>query len=801
MIAPRWRKVFRDLWDNKSRTLLVITSIAIGVFAFGGLFVAQSIGISGMIEQYAATYPSHITAGISGFDDDLVAWVQRRPHVVDAQGRTVNGMRLIVPDQTYSISLFAYKNFNDIRVNEFDRVAGEWPPRTGGILLERTTARRIGLGIGDAVTLEKDNGKQYILPIVGIVHDLHVMPATLRPQLAGYIAFSTLEILDLPSVYNQLDIVLDESITGSASQPNTTTVRTSAAISAEADALETELRRRGLKVTSLQSRGNNQHWAVDIMSGLGVILVGMGLFSLILSGFLVVNIISSLLAQQKRQIGMMKVVGGTASQVTGIYLAMVTFFGVLALIVAVPGSMALAYYLLSYVGVQYLNFDMNTFYLPPGILLLEITVGLLVPLLAALAPILSGTRLTAAQAISDYVASGDTNIIDLLLSRLRGLPSPTMLAIRNTFRHKIRLLFTLSTLTLAGTLFMSIVNVRSSLNLELSNSQRMSDFDVQITLDGLYDRAGTLRRTMQVPGVAAAEGWAYASARRIRPDQQRSGSFTVYGIPLDSIFTRPTLQAGRWLQPGDRYNVVVSSDLLRDEPDLHTGSIIQLEVGGQRKDWTIVGVIIFPQPAAYAAYDYLADFQGTTNRIGSVLVRTQQRTGPFQAAVASALKQRFDDADIGYLRAITQDEILSGLNANFDILIRILLGMAILVAMVGGLGLTGMMSLNVLERTREIGVMRAVGASDGAVRSGVLIEGITVGLISWAIAIPLSAPASQFFDSVLGDAIFRRSLPYTFTIPGVIIWLVIILVISTGASLLPAQRASRISVREALAYE
>jgi len=182
-------------------------------------------------------------------------------------------------------------------------------------------------------------------------------------------------------------------------------------------------------------------------------------------------------------------------------------------------------------------------------------------------------------------------------------------------------------------------------------------------------------------------------------------------------------------------------------------------------------------------------------------VRTSSRDGDFQKAVAAALETRFNDADITVVRTATQDEILAGLNANFDILITILFGMAILIALVGGLGLTGMMSLNVLERTREIGVMRAVGASDWAVRIGVLFEGVAVGAISWFFALIPAGPASQFFDTVLGEAIFRRPLPYTFVISGPLIWLGIILVISTIASLLPAERASRISVREALAYE
>ena len=122
-------------------------------------------------------------------------------------------------------------------------------------------------------------------------------------------------------------------------------------------------------------------------------------------------------------------------------------------------------------------------------------------------------------------------------------------------------------------------------------------------------------------------------------------------------------------------------------------------------------------------------------------------------------------------------------------------------AAVGGLGLSGTMSLNVLERTREIGLMRAVGAVSGTVRSIVLTEGALIGLLSWVIALPLSWPASHAFAIVLGNALVGRPWSASLTPSGPAIWLVIVLTISTVASLLPARRAAQISVREALAYE
>ena len=137
----------------------------------------------------------------------------------------------------------------------------------------------------------------------------------------------------------------------------------------------------------------------------------------------------------------------------------------------------------------------------------------------------------------------------------------------------------------------------------------------------------------------------------------------------------------------------------------------------------------------------------------------------------------------------------------FDVIVFMLLAMGILIASVGALGLMGTMSTNVLERTREIGVMRAIGASDGAVQRIVIVEGILIGLISWMIGGALAFPAGLALSSAVGNVLFQTALPYSFSSSGVFTWLAIVVVLATIASFLPAWNASRLTVREVLAYE
>ena len=138
---------------------------------------------------------------------------------------------------------------------------------------------------------------------------------------------------------------------------------------------------------------------------------------------------------------------------------------------------------------------------------------------------------------------------------------------------------------------------------------------------------------------------------------------------------------------------------------------------------------------------------------------------------------------------------------SLDTLVVFLLIMAVLTAIVGSMGLTGTMGMNVLERTREIGIMRAIGADDRAVMRTVIAEGIFIGTISFGLAVILSIPFTYLLSTIVSLAVFQTPITVVFTYAGYAIWLGLVLVLSALASILPARNAARLTIREVLAYE
>ncbi len=814
MIAPRWKKILRDLWGNKLRTLLVVLSIGVGVFAVGA--VNHTFAIVG--QELAVTYPKANPAAATlitdSFNDDLVQMVRRMPGVEEVEARMQIGAQIRISEKEQRrILLFAIPDFNDIRINkvkpqgayeaapEFQAEKGHWPPASHEVVFERSSLLvpgllPPGLKVGDKIQIEFDDRVRE-LTVAGLAHESVFPPAPFVGAAYGYIDMETLEWLTGLNQSNSMYITVSEKKLDKEH------------IKDVADNVTAKIENGGRTVYSLNVPEPGKHPIQDIFNGILLLLNFLGFGSLFLSGFLVVNIINAVLAQQIRQIGIMKAIGARTSQMIIMYLAMVLLFGVLALLVAIPLAAYTAGQTSLYLA-GFVNVDFPDFSIPPGLLIVEILIGLGLPLIASLFPILGGTRVTVREAISDYgigKTTARTGIVDRLIDQVRGISRPTLISFRNTFRRKARLTLTMITLILAGTIFISVNSIHASMLATLDDAFKNWQFDVMMPFSRAYRTDLVEPIAQSVPGVTTVESWGMNSVRRVRADKSESESITLFAPPAATKMVFPTIVEGRWLLPDDENAIVLNLDVLKVEKDIKVGDDIKLKIQNRESIWRVVGTMRTVGQfggigLAYVNYPYYAEVIGQIGRAQVVQLLTEEHTAPFQEKVRNDLEGLYKDAGIRLGGTPLTSQFLRQSNEIFfNIITALLMVMAVLMAIVGGLGLMGTMSINVLERTREIGVMRAIGASNRAIRGIVMTEGVFIGLLSGLFAAVASYPLAQLLCTAVGVAVFQLPLTFMFSINGTIMWLIIVAILSALASFLPAHNASRLTVREVLAYE
>jgi len=795
VLRPRWRKVLHDLWDNKVRTLLVVTSIAVGVFALGVIAGTYAMIAEDLSGSYAATHPANITLLTMPFDPDFVDVIRRMDSVADAEGRRKVSLQLgIGPEKWDAITLVAIPDSDEMQIHRQLPKQGVAVPADREVVLEHKSLARLGAAVGNALRIELPDGTIRLLPIVGTVQDQSDVYGSILGDLQGFITFDTLEWLHQPLSLNQLHVTVAES-------PNDE--RHIRQVATEiADRLEKNER----KVYRTFVAPRDEHPLASVIEALLALLLILGVLVVFLSGSLIANTMSALLSQHLRQIGVMKLVGARRGQVASMYLVLMVAFGVAALVGAIPLGSWGAYELARFVA-KTVNFALQDFRIVPVAILFQVMIAILVPPAAGLLPVLRGARIRVQEALSDTGLGSQQNTkgwIDLQLERTRMLSRPLAISIRNTFRRKGRLALTLFTLSLGGAVFIAVLNSQVSLNLKMDRVTKYFGADVNLDLARSYRIEKVEREARAIDGVERVEVWISTAAEFLHDDGSLPDSIFIIAPPADSELIEPTLLEGRWLLPGDENAVAVSDAFWDDYPNLKAGDSLRLKVAGREDDWVVVGIFQYTgmgDLVAYANYDSVSRDLNAGKRASAYRIVTAEHTLDFQERVSAQLNTHF--RDLGFKVA----KVEAGLAFNtsntegLGILTSVLLVMALLTALVGSIGLAGTMSINVLERTREIGVMRAIGAHNQIVSNLVIVEGLIIGLISYVLGATLSFPITFLLSNAISLAIFNSPAEFAFAVQGFAIWFALMVSLCVGASILPARSATRLTIREALAYE
>jgi putative ABC transport system permease protein len=797
MIRPRWRKVLTDLWDDKMRTLLVVASISVGVFTIGTIAGAYSILSEDMNVSYASSHPANIEIWTDPFDDDFIRSTKKVRGVAEAEGRHITNMRVSRDGESWmNLNLVAIKDYEASDINLRKPLEGAQIPGEREILITRSNFNDTGIRLGDILQVQLSDGTLRNLPVVGVVQEQSSGRGDFTALPNGFITMSTLDWLDQPQSHNRLVA----TVSGDSDDEDF--------IQEVSATIEDKLENSGRGIYRTQLHKTNEHPMASLVLAILGVLGALGALTVLLSSSLIANTLNALLSQHLRQIGVMKLVGARSFQILGMYLVLVLSFGVVASMIAVPlGSLA-GYALAEFIADQ-VSIDLQGFRFIPLAVLIQVSVALVVPLAAGFIPVNNGSKTKVRRAISGDRPGEPRNRItglDHLVRGARWLSRPWLLAVRNTFRRKGRLALTLFTLIIGGAIFIAVFNVRASMEQWMAQLGQYFIADVSLNFEQPYLISEVEQAVFEVPGVLDIEGWSAVSAEILNLDDSVAEDLQILAPPADSPLLDPDILVGRWIYPGEPNALVVSDGIWDLYPDLQPGDRLRLKVVGEREDdWTVVGVFRFSgmldSVLGYADYKTISQLLNATNRAFSYRVVTDEHSLERQEEIGRALDQRLR------ARGFRVNDVEAGLATmrdaaeSIDVLIGFLLIMALLTALVGSIGLTGTMGMNVLERTREIGVMRAIGAVDLKIINAVIIEGLLIGLISWLFAVLSSFPISYLLLRIISQAMINAPIPLALTPLGMVIWLLVVAILAVLASVLPAHNAARLTIREVLAYE
>lgn len=810
-------KLRRDLRATGPRLVMMVVAIAVSLTVFSAVLYAWSTISRESERAYLSTEPASATILLDrGVDAErmkaIAAEARTRPGVLEATGRTqvTTEVRVNGREQDNELQVFVATPDDPLRIARFQVRPGTWPPAPDEILLGRDSLELFDVAVGDAVVVETPGGDPTRLRVTGTVYDPSLAPAEQEQDGRGYLSTAALARPGTEPVLDQLKIQVAEPGQMTPSRDR------DAIVAVATDVSQWLQREYGLTVREAQVPQPYEHPHQDQANAVLRALLGGGLATLLLSAILVANMLNGLFRQQIPQIGIMKAIGARSGRIGQLYLAMTLSVAAAATLLALPPGIL--------VGRTFSSFILDSLSIEPASLAppwwtyaVVLAAGLLLPPLMALIPLVRTSRTTVRAAI-DHRGLGSsaraTSGVLARLGRVPGLNRWLLMALRNTVRRPARFFLAAGLLACAGALFVAGLSTQAGLAAAAEEGLERIQSDVIVQLAEPASPDDLTPLVEGVPLVSRVEGWAAAESAIAGPGgipvtstypDQGHGRLAVTAIPpKTTMFTQPKLLEGRWLNPSETGAIVLNQVAVENSDlEIEVGDPVKLFINGGLTRWRVAGIAQEPgaTSSAYVTTAGLAAATGQAPRTNTLRIATASDDEQTRAAVVKAVTKKLDGAGVEVEGAESIGEQEDSIKEHQGPIALVLVAGAIAMGIVGGIGLASTMGANILERTREFGVMHAIGARPAAVRRIVVAEGVFTAIASWLLAIIPALGLTAIMGSVVGDTFMSAPLPFRISALGVGIWSVLVILGAILATEAAATRASRLTVREALAYQ
>jgi len=784
------KKAVKDLQSNYARTILVILALIIGLVGVGAIIVSYTIATNDLNENFLRTDPFHVEVTSKNFELLDLDEFRQRPEVESAEFRDLSKERIeAFPGKWIPLLVYGVEDFNNFNLGEFFNEEGKTVPEIGTMLMERDSKKISNLTLGSVAQVRVGNGKLVSVPISGISFDPAEAPATQDHRIYAYVDKETFTQITGQESSERLIFRLKN-------------INTKDDVEKLAETILKDFESSGIIVDKILIPKPNTHPHQWQMNTLLFLEGSIGLLAFLMSAILVWQLITAILAGQIRQIGVLKSIGATSVQVFKIYLTMVLLLGIIAGIIAIPLAVKFGYAFAGFVAGQ-LNFDILTTSLPFNLYVSLIAMAILLPVLTSLPVLLKGVRISAYSAMNDYGISQNNkkNRNKRIFSKLP-LPKSIVLAFRNTFRRKGRLIITIITLALGVAIFSTGFNVQQSINVMLDDQSDALNYDVQLTLKEPLPLEQALAPFSSLDNVINIETRSGAKGVIQASPVETTDEATIFALPYNTELFRPEVLQGRWLQKSDEPEMVINQLLLETFENPIIGEYYTLNIKGELLNFKLVGVIKeFALERIYIDKEIFESYVNTDNLVKSIVFVAKENSLEKIIDLEKDIEKALSPTTLSVVNVESQSGRMKILEDHLNVILVMLIAMALLVLVVGSLGMASAMSINIIERTREIGVLRAIGATPKVIYRLFVVEGMIISISSIVLGLLLAWPLSIVASAFFGNLIMEYPFDFAFSFKGLWITLIVTLVFGFLASRVPASKAIKVSTREALSYE
>lgn len=778
------RKSFADVTRRKGRTLIVVLSICIGVFGLTGIntFEFKIFDVFAHMQDHSR-YPD-IMFQVNHVDPALTQQLAALPDVQILQTQMQGSFQWHTATSSIPITITAFQNPQWVELAGYELTSGH-NAVSREIVMETIDSALHPFALNDTIQIDTSHGP-VSLRVVGTAST-----AGLTQPKASHVAQAYMSLEGLASVLGSSQL---NSI--AVKVRNIDTVQnTVASITKIVQARHIVM--SNVKVQSSVAQRMGASVVVAIFNIIRLLASG----ALLVSCFLIINTLTTLISEQVKIIGTMKALGGTRDIIFKSYFLTVLIYSMLGTLLGLGLGIAAGYE----TAIQFARlkaWDLGPFSLEPSIFLIGSAVGIGVPLLAALLPLLDGTRISVRAALSGYgIGGGDSLRLRswqrLIAERMAGMPQTVWLGLRGTFRKRSRAIGTIAALSVAGTAFLAILSVVYSIDQVLIHSY--ADFDCNVVMDVKPQAFAPLRqRVAAVAGVQQVERVITTGVTT------QWGQLGLFGLDASTRLYHKQLSGGRWFAPSERNVALLSDDLVRLTGLTIGKPLTFTDDTGHATTWTIIGTVsatensIFSSGVVITSADNVNLLRGDPEDSANQLYIQASNQNPLAIQQLVNLLNATMQAQEAAPAQSVQQAIAASESSAFGLFLLFYVT-AIGVGLAGVLGLYNTLMSSVLERQREIGIWRSMGASNGQVALVFWIESFALAVLGWLFGAIVGIPAAYGFVSLVAQWLFR--IPFAFNAWLLGEMLLAMLIVATLASIIPAARASSVRIAEILRYE